>query len=201
MITEASSSTRERSLRAALEVVRDEGLDQLTTRAIARRSGLTQPAIYRHFSGVEELIRETLALIRDHFLDRMTEAESSGTDRSAREGLFALLDVFRKFAVDEPHLYDALFLQFGDGALMPAPAENQRGQNIFSRLVERVRECGAEGTIRASAPVASALSLIAHMQGMILMYRQGRFGSVERFSEMYRQSLEDHLRGLADGPE
>src|SRR5688572_30492269 len=49
MTTRNEHPTRVRSLEAALEVVRAEGIGELTTRAIARRSGLTQPAIYRHF--------------------------------------------------------------------------------------------------------------------------------------------------------
>jgi AcrR family transcriptional regulator len=185
--------TRERSLAAAVEAVREVGLNELTTRSIARRSGLTQPAIYRHFSGVDELIRETLGKIRDLFVERL-----EGTDRGgdAKEELLRVLEVFRDFAIEEPRLYDALFLQIGEAMPLPPPSDGSRSQNIFGLLVERVAECAREGVIRESGPVSSALSLIAHAQGLILMYRQGRFGSKERFAETYTRSIEDLLRGL-----
>lgn len=194
MAMEEKMSTRERSLAAALEVVREVGLGDLSTRAIARKTGLTQPAIYRHFTGVEELIRETLAGIRDLFAERLVARDGRG---DSREELLAALDVFRDFAIDEPRLYDALFLRTGEGIPTPAASDGARGQNIFAWVVERVTACSRDGVIRSSGPVGSALSLIAHAQGLILMYRQGRFGSGERFSEAYSRSMRDLLRGLA----
>ncbi len=185
--------TRERSLDAAVEAVREVGLSELTTRSIARRSGLTQPAIYRHFSGVDELIRETLGRVRELFVARL---EGSVGDGGAKEELMRVLEVFRDFAIEEPLLYDALFLQIGDQTPLPVSKGSPGGQNIFAHLVERVAECSRQGIIREDRPVASALTLIAHAQGLILLYRQGRFGSKERFAEAYTKSIEDHLRGL-----
>jgi hypothetical protein len=104
--------------------------------------------------------------------------------------------VFRDFAIEEPRLYDALFLQIGEAGHLPAATNGSRGLNIFAQLVERVTACARQGVIRESGPVSSALSLIAHAQGLILMYRQGRFGSKERFAETYTRSIEDLLRGL-----
>lgn len=193
MLSLDNLSTRERSLRAAVEVVRHEGLHALTTRAIARRSGLTQPAIYRHFRGKEELVRDVLGEIRALFYERL--AGVGGSD--PRERVLAGLDQFRDFAIDEPRLYDALFLQVGDGAAVPRPVDPSREGNIFSRLVELVRACAAAGVIQDRGPVATALGLAGHAQGLVLLYRQGRFGSKERFAEFYRRSIEDLLRGLA----
>lgn len=187
-------STRDRSLTAALDVVREVGLTELSTRAIARKSGLTQPAIYRHFSGVDELIRETLARVRDLFIKRLS---AGGDHDDPRRNLTETLDAFRAFAIDEPRLYDALFLRT-DGVLpTPTPTNTTRNQNIFTFVAERVAACSREGVIRESGPVGSALSLVAHAQGLILLYRQGRFASKERFTEFYTKSMDDLLRGLA----
>jgi AcrR family transcriptional regulator len=191
------NSTRERTLSAALVVVQEDGLEELSTRAIARRTGLTQPAIYRHFDGIEEIVRETLARIRDLFAERLAARAATGGDGPPREELLAALDCFRDFAIEEPRLYDALFLRTGDGVPVPAPTEGSRGPNIFAHIVERVAACARAGEIRQEGPVASALSLVAHAQGLILMYRQGRFASADRFSESYTRSMRDLLRGLA----
>jgi AcrR family transcriptional regulator len=187
------SSTRVRSLHAALEVVRSDGIEGLTTRAIARRSGLTQPAIYRHFAGVDDLARETLGSIRALFLERLQRTAEDGT---AGDRLMGALEAFRAFAIEEPRLYDALFLQFADRARAPLPAGPSPGASIFGLLVERVAACIREGTIQSERPVAAALSLAAHVQGLILLHRQGRFGSKERFSQVYRRSMQHLLRGL-----
>jgi AcrR family transcriptional regulator len=191
MLSLDNTPTRQRSLLAALEVVRTDGLPELTTRAIARRSGLTQPAIYRHFHNKEELVGEVLGAIRSAFHDRLEAADGEG-DSLAR--LLRALETFRDFAIEEPRLYDALFLQPGS---VPTAAGPGRRGSIFGFLVERVTECGREGVLRSSGPVMTALSLLAHAQGLILLYRHGRFGSGDRFAAAYRRSMQDLLRGMA----
>lgn len=193
MLSVDKASTRERSLGAALAVVRAEGAEALTTRAIARRSGLTQPAIYRHFASKGELVGEVLAVIRERFHARLVAATAAPEPRAR---LDAALETIRAFAVEEPHLFDALFFQNADAAAIAAPRDGRPPAHIFGFLVERVRECAEAGIIRPGEPVRIALTLAAHSQGVILLHRQGRFASVERFTDFYRRSLEDVLRGL-----
>jgi AcrR family transcriptional regulator len=193
MLSNDNLPTRGRSLQAAIEVVREEGLQELTTRAIARRSGLTQPAIYRHFASKEELVREVLGEARMLFYRRMVGGVGAGTPLAR---LAATLDAFRDFAVEEPRLYDALFLQIGPGAPAPPPVDPAHGGNIFGFLVERVVDCVRTGEIRGGGPVGMALSLAAHAQGLVLLYRQGRFGSADRFTDFYTRSMVDVVRGL-----
>lgn len=185
--------TRERSLQAAIEVVRELGFDELTTRAIARKSGLTQPAIYRHFSGKEELVREVLGAIREDFYEKLARVD--GAD--PLDGLVSALGVFRDYAVSEPRLYEALFFQYGEDAIQPPPVNPDRGGNIFGFLVDRVSECTKAGVVRSDGPVGSALTLAAHAQGLILLFRQGRFGSDDRFAKFYERSMRDLIGGLA----
>lgn len=192
MLSTDNQSTRERSLRAAVDVVRADGIHELTTRAIARRSGLTQPAIYRHFASKQELVGEALGAIRSLFLDRLSAVDEDG---DAMHRLIATLECFRDFAVEEARLYDALFLQQAVGAAT-APAPAGQGGNIFGTLVDRVRACGREGSLPADGPVSITLSLVAQVQGLVLLYRQGRFPNQERFASFFRRSIEDLLRGV-----
>lgn len=185
--------TRARSLRAALDVVRDEGIAELTTRALARRSGLTQPAIYRHFSGKDELVSAVLGEIRQDVFARL---ERAAVIENVHERLLASLRVFRDYAIEEPRLFDALFLQTADGIPLPPPIDPARGGNIFGTLAARVTESVEAGLLRSSGPVATALTLAAHTQGLVLLYRQGRFGSAERFTEFYEKSIADLVVAL-----
>jgi hypothetical protein len=99
--------------------------------------------------------------------------------------------------MEEPRLYDALFLQTADGMPAPPPVDPARGGNIFGLLVQRVTDCAAAGGVRADGPVAVALSLAAHAQGLVLLYRQGRFGGKDRFAQFYESSMNDLIAGLA----
>lgn len=185
--------TRVRSLRAALDVVREEGISELTTRAIARRSGLTQPAIYRHFTGKDELVSAVLGEIRQEVFTRL---ENAAAAEDIRERLFSSLRVFRDYAIEEPRLYDALFLQTAEGIPLPPPIDPARGGNIFGTLAARVTESAEAGILRSSGPVATALTLAAHSQGLALLYRQGRFGSAERFTDFFDRSMADLITAL-----
>lgn len=182
-----------RSLQAAIDVVRADGLAELTTRAIARRSGLTQPAIYRHFSGKDELVSAVLGEIRQEVYARL---ERAAVNENVRDRLLASLRVFRDYAIEEPRLFDALFLQTGEGLPLPPPIDPARGGNIFGALATRVTESAEAGILRSSGPVATALTLAAHSQGLALLYRQGRFGSAERFAEFFERSIADLVAAL-----
>jgi len=51
-------ATRQRLLRAALELFTAEGFQSTTTPEIAERAGVAEGTIYRHFSGKEHLLNE-----------------------------------------------------------------------------------------------------------------------------------------------
>ncbi len=194
MLSLDNSIPRERSLRAAIEVVRTGGIQELTTRAIARQSGLTQPAIYRHFASKQQLVGVVLGAIRDLFVERLLAVDAGG---SAKGRLLATLECFRDFAIDEGRLYDALFLY--SAMRQATPVQGGDGPSVFGILVERVRDCGREGSIRPERPVSTALTLVAHVQGLVLLHRQGRFASRERFGDFFERSMDDLLRGLGGG--
>lgn len=58
---EAPASSRERVLRAALEVFAEHGFEGAGTTEIARRAGVTQPLVHYHFATKELLWREAVA--------------------------------------------------------------------------------------------------------------------------------------------
>lgn len=49
-------TSREQVLRAALDLLNDEGLDRLSTRRLAQRLGIESPALYWHFKNKAELL-------------------------------------------------------------------------------------------------------------------------------------------------
>jgi AcrR family transcriptional regulator len=191
-VLSTDNSTRRRSLDAALAVLQADGLEGLTTRAVAERAGLTQPALYRHFRDKDELVREVLREVQALFRDRLVEALSvEGADTRLR----AALDAFRAFAVDRPHLFDALFVRPPSGRETPAETAARPG-TIFRLLVDRVVECMHAGELRDDDPVSVALTLAAHAQGLVLLYRRGRLGDARAFARFYVASLDRLLAGL-----
>src|SRR5690606_25984776 len=104
-----------------------------------------QPAIYRHFSGKDELVSAVLGEIRQEVFGRL---ERAAVNEDVRERLLASLRVFRDYAIEEPRLFDALFLQTAENIPPPPPIDPARGGNIFGMLAARVTESVEAGILR-----------------------------------------------------
>lgn len=82
---------------AAIAIIAEQGLRDLKTAALARRMGLSEAAIFRHFGSMEEIlvaaVQHEAGLIRD----RLAKFEGSGTawDR-AEQLVLSLLEFFEE---------------------------------------------------------------------------------------------------------
>lgn len=74
-------ATRQKLLRAALELYTTGGFRDTTTPAIAAHAGVAEGTIYRHFSGKEDLLNAVYRAAQRWALGVITEAEG---DHSAR---------------------------------------------------------------------------------------------------------------------
>jgi AcrR family transcriptional regulator len=189
------NSGRRRSLDAAVEVLRERGTAGVTMRAVAERAGITATAIYRHFADKEALLAEALKEAAAVFRDRMLDAVGAPT---AVERLEEALGASRAFAIDQPRLYDALFVDPPRLSAGPPGARGFGRRTIFQLLVDRVAECMREGTLRDDDATSVALTLAAHAQGLVLLHRRGRFGSDAQFAEFWRTSFARVLTGLRE---
>jgi len=77
-----SEATRHRILDAADELAREEGLNGITMRKIARKTGLSAPAAYRHFPGKEALLEALISRGYETFVrgleQRLLTVDSAG---------------------------------------------------------------------------------------------------------------------------
>lgn len=99
---------RRRILDTAMELLNEVGVDALSTRAIAERLGVRQPALYWHFKNKQAL----LEAINDEILARAHEG------RAPREGE-SWQDFFRRNA----RCFRAALLSYRDGARVHAGTE------------------------------------------------------------------------------
>ncbi|MCK0090334.1 TetR/AcrR family transcriptional regulator [Rhodococcus sp. F64268] len=117
-------ASRHRSIiAAAREMAEAEGWDAVTTRRLAERIEYSQPVLYSHFRGKDEIIA---AVALDGFSEMTVELSRavSGT-RSSRAAVAALTRAYIAFGERHPAVYDSMFnldngLPFADPAT-PAP--------------------------------------------------------------------------------
>ena len=121
---------RERGLRhqliiaTAREIAEAEGWDAVTTRRLADRIEYSQPVLYSHFAGKEQIVE---AVAVEGFVELAGALrEARRTQDDPRAALRAVLHTYTDFATANPALFDAMFtatttLRFGGEDDTPAP--------------------------------------------------------------------------------
>ncbi|MDC0663561.1 TetR/AcrR family transcriptional regulator [Marinobacter sp. SS21] len=117
----------------ALDILRTEGDTAISLRAIAKRIGVSAPALYRHFSDRESLLAE-LAITGFQLLrDRLRRVDQT----DPRHALLHIGLAYVAFAEDEPNLYRLMF----GGRILPKgahPRLDEAGLEAFRVLEETV---------------------------------------------------------------
>ena len=113
---------KEEVISAALGIVRENGFDALTARELGARLGSSARPIFTLFSGMEEVLRDTVRAARDLY---NTGYIAIGLqEKIAFRGVGA---AYIRFACDEPQLFRLLFMgKHGEGVrgILPQIDEN-----------------------------------------------------------------------------
>ena len=104
---------RERSARRRLiittarKLAEAEGWDAVTTRRLSSEIEYSQPVLYKHFAGMEQ-IADAIAIDGFGELADVTRAARLGAD-TAGDALARIAHAYLDFARDNPAVYDAMF--------------------------------------------------------------------------------------------
>ncbi len=105
---ERRSSTRERILEAALKLFSKKGFKETTIKDIAKEVGITEGAIYRHFTSKEEIIDSLLKTITEELKQRLFESIEMGDRDETR--LDNVVDALLEYAFSQPESFRFLNL-------------------------------------------------------------------------------------------
>ncbi len=163
---------RERSLRrqvivtAARELAEADGWDAVTTRRLADSIEYSQPVLYSHFEGKEDIVAAVAVEGFGELADIMRDARLGAATPEA--ALRALAESYVDFATTNPALYDAMFtlstrLHFGQPET-PAPL-----RAAFAELRAAVMPLAAERDPDTLSEVAWS-----SLHGLASLSRAGR---------------------------
>jgi AcrR family transcriptional regulator len=172
---------RDRLLERAGEMLAAGGLTALSLRTLARDCETSTTAVYSLFGGKSALLTVVLDDAARQFVARLTTVEP-GDDPVA--DLVRLAATYRREALAEPHLFDAMFT--GD----PHPSDAASALVPLHDLVERAVE---DKALRPDIdPVAAALTLWSTVHGWVSLERRGLLpaDAEERFAEAVRGVVE-----------
>jgi AcrR family transcriptional regulator len=109
---EVLSSTRERLLQAARELIEEGGYSAASVVAIASRAGVAAGTLYRHFSSKEELFVELFRSVCDREVQAMRAAADGMAPGSSQvDRLVTVLATFAQRALRRPRLAWALIAE------------------------------------------------------------------------------------------
>jgi AcrR family transcriptional regulator len=183
------------NLRAALldeaeRTLREQGVDGLSLRELARHAGVSHAAPRRHFADRQALL-DALAESGWERLgaDTRAAAQRAGTDYEAR--LRAAGRAYVRFATRDAALLEVMF---AGRQGRQAAALREAATRAFSVLVELVREGQASGVLELDDPERMALLLFATVQGIATLANAG-IVAPKRRDELVSDAIGRFLHG------
>ncbi|HYU08696.1 MAG TPA: TetR/AcrR family transcriptional regulator [Gemmatimonadales bacterium] len=145
----AADLTRQRLIRAALELFTTKGYHDTTTAQIAKKAGIAEGTIYRHFASKQQLVNE-LYRAAQRWAAKVVQETSRGPEAgTARAQLTAVAHGLLDGAVRDTAIVKLGLLEPLDALL---DEESRRTEREFRTAIERiVAEGKAQGTVRAGA--------------------------------------------------
>jgi len=146
-----ATGVREAILSAALEILSKDGLDQLTTRAVARRAHTSEASVFYHFGDKVGLLQAAVLAGLGPLRAVDPEALSGATEHSPADTLGTITTAFRGFF---DHAMPVMAAIQADAGLRMAFAERlvegDLGPHRGVRLVaDYLRAMAAQGAVRA----------------------------------------------------
>lgn len=139
---QARHNVRQAILAATRELFAQDGLAGVSMRGVAERIGYTPRTIYLHFTDKDDLLSELIEEDVGRLADQLETSAAAETDPGRR--LDAVARAYVAFGLENPHAYEALFLQRSHPLTREA-ADRQRhvqGQRMWDVLARVVQESG-----------------------------------------------------------
>jgi len=188
----ALPSTQARIFAVARQLFDQGGVEAASMRRIAERVGITPMAIYKHYPDKDALLN---ALMLDGFASWEARVEKIRSPEPLA-WLQAMGEAFLDFALQEPRRYEAAFLLKASAA-RKYPGDFEAGRSpVISRFMARVEEARAQGLIGDVPTIDITINFTALIQGLVDMYRAGRFTGEEAFRAAYRRALDHCIRSF-----
>ncbi len=142
-VQERSRRTVRRILEATEAIIGEEGVDAVTTRAIAARAGVAAPSLYRFFKDRDAVLDALLEAMLEELEAAARETELAFSSASVEEFVRLEFDVHVAYYERHPSLARLWF----DGRVSPAVVDLVRGRNRAPRAARPAgaHRCAARG--------------------------------------------------------
>jgi AcrR family transcriptional regulator len=192
-----SSETRAALIDAAARVFVERGFHGATVREIAQSAGYTNPVLYYHFAGKEELYEAVIRAAFERFQSLVSEALESEREPLAR--LHAIAEAQLRFGRDDPVRLRLLYAElFRPRAADPDPDLGfQELRNWMNARIEAVLRDGVGAGVLEVEDGALARRIFVALLGGLLV-EQARDPKVRILdASLARTAVETFLHGIS----
>jgi AcrR family transcriptional regulator len=153
--TEAKrTATRDRIVRAALELTARGGYREAQVAAVARRAGVATGTVYRHFPSKADLLTEVFRVASQREVDAVAQAGGE----TAQERLAAAVETFARRALQGRRLAWALLAEPVDPAVEAERLQFRRAYaDVFAAIID---QGVAQRELPAQDPAFTAAALV-----------------------------------------
>jgi AcrR family transcriptional regulator len=185
-------STQERIFAAARALFDQNGVDGVSMRRIADKVGITPMAIYKHYPDKDALLN---ALMLDGFAAWEARVEKI-REPEPLDWLRQMSEAFLDFALTQPRRYEAAFLLKASAARR-YPGDFVAGRSpVISKMMAHIEDAQQRGLIAHKPAIDITISFTALVQGLVDMYRAGRFAGETEFRDAYHNAIRHCLQSF-----
>ena len=165
---------REALVQTAVELGREKGPDGIVIREVARRTGVSHNAAYRHFADRDDLLRDVarvgLAELSAAMQARVKRVRVADPVERARRRLREVGKAYVDYALSEPGLFAVGFNGVSLGEL----------SGPYQHLTDALDECVEVGFTSPEKRVGAELTCWAGVHGFSMLYGTGPLREVSR---------------------
>jgi AcrR family transcriptional regulator len=191
---------RERVVDEAIAVADAVGFDRLSLAAVAERTGVRLPSLYKHIESLDGLRRDVAVRALEELADAVAPAVDGGT---GADGLRAMAAAYRDYARTHPGRYAATVR-----APLPGDERHAAAAEAILRVVYAVLagyRLDADDATDTDDAVDAARTLRAALHGFVVLEASGGFGlprDVDRSFDRLVAALDTALTDWpSSGPE
>ncbi|HMM50677.1 MAG TPA: TetR/AcrR family transcriptional regulator [Burkholderiaceae bacterium] len=193
-----ADARRAETVDTVLALSAERNPSEITTAAIARRMGLTQGALFRHFPSKDAIWAAVMDWVADRLMARVERAaQAADSPLAALEAMFV---AHAGFIAEHPGVPRMLFGELQRGADSPT---RRMVQTLLDRYRDRLRELLAQGQASGELdpqvdPEQAALLFVGTLQGLVMQSMVA--GDVQRVRRDAPAAFATLCRGIGSKP-
>lgn len=168
------SQRQEEIILASVKLISQNGIQGFTTKSLAAEIGISEPAIYRHFSGKTEILRTMLMQFEQYMKKILKQTETS--DKPPFETIISFFEHLAKKFIENPSYVTVIFadeIYSNEKTLSDKIAEIM--ETVNTKLLLIIQQGQQNQTIRNDV---DALHIILIIKGAVrLMVKKWKKGN------------------------